>query len=442
MSYNDYIVVFDENGQPYIEHFSIKGAYSSAKSGLTSAYNKASAKVQGVKNYGVGRGVRVNHKYIAKIGNRYIYDAKELAAAKANQFKSATKNARNTINRNGTLIRSSANKMANKASNAVSSAKEKASEAIVKSNIGFKEAAQLVNAKKEAKNTNKKVQYKPNDSLTITTNHRKTDEERRRDWKNEDIAQENFDKTLLGKGVKAAKNAVDDAAYGAKKGARKIDDAYETAKLRAKYLPYRVKNNLNKNINEAKNKASNAVSSAKEKVSETAAKSKDKKKNKEPWARATMTDGEGNKKEYTNGAALKETAKVAGKVAGAVIKNKTNEKINEIREKAENTAYNTSKAVSKVANKINDTVSDAVYDTKQNVSNIKDAASSKVKAKQYENQANSLNTKLTEMRRANGWKDDTPEIKAVEKQYREAMEQKNYYNKLAKQNYSRATNRW
>jgi hypothetical protein len=31
---------------------------------------------------------RANHKYIAKIGNRYIYDAKELAAAKANQFRS------------------------------------------------------------------------------------------------------------------------------------------------------------------------------------------------------------------------------------------------------------------------------------------------------------------------------------------------------------------
>lgn len=87
----DYIVSFDETGQPYIAHFSISGAYGAAKNKVGSAYRSARSAVGGI-NSGVGRGVRVNHKYIAKIGNRYIYDAKELAAMKANQAKSATKN--------------------------------------------------------------------------------------------------------------------------------------------------------------------------------------------------------------------------------------------------------------------------------------------------------------------------------------------------------------
>ena len=100
---NDYIILYDETGQPYIEHISLRGAYSSAKNKIGSVYNAARAKAAGVKNYGVGRGVRVNHKYIAKIGNRYIYDAKELAAAKAKQAKgavtNAAKNAKGTVNK-------------------------------------------------------------------------------------------------------------------------------------------------------------------------------------------------------------------------------------------------------------------------------------------------------------------------------------------------------
>ena len=82
----DYIITFDENGQPYIEHFSLSGAYNKARSAVA----------------GVGRGILANHKYIAKIGNRYIYSAKELAAAKANQLKGRVQNAKtrasNTIN--------------------------------------------------------------------------------------------------------------------------------------------------------------------------------------------------------------------------------------------------------------------------------------------------------------------------------------------------------
>ena len=104
---NDYIILYDETGQPYIEHIALKGAYGAVKGYAGSVYNAARAKAAGVKNYGVGRGVRVNHKYIAKIGNRYIYDAKELAAAKAKQAKGAVsnvaKNAKGAVNRNAKI---------------------------------------------------------------------------------------------------------------------------------------------------------------------------------------------------------------------------------------------------------------------------------------------------------------------------------------------------
>lgn len=238
----DYIVSFDETGQPYIEHFSLQRSAVNVRNRVGSAYNAARAKAAGVQNYGVGRGVRQNHKYIAKIGNRYIYDAKELAAAKANQFKSAAKK--------------------------------------TTANAGVKEAINLAKAKKESKNPRKVIQTKLSDSVKATTIHRKTDEERRRDWKNEDIAQEQFDKTLLGKGVKAAKNAVDTAEYEAKKGVRKIDNAYETAKLRARYLPRRIKYDINKKTEEVKTKTDDAIDSAKKKASETAENVKNKAKEK------------------------------------------------------------------------------------------------------------------------------------------------------------------
>lgn len=68
MNQNDYMILFDDNGKPYISH----GILDSAKSAVSNAAK------------GVGRGVRENHKYILKVlengKNRYFYTQDEVKA--------------------------------------------------------------------------------------------------------------------------------------------------------------------------------------------------------------------------------------------------------------------------------------------------------------------------------------------------------------------------
>lgn len=93
MNQNDYVILFDDNGTPYISH----GILDSAKSAVSNAAK------------GVGRGVRENHKYILKIlengKNRYFYTQEEVRAyqqAKRMGIKNAAeyaqKNVKNAVN--------------------------------------------------------------------------------------------------------------------------------------------------------------------------------------------------------------------------------------------------------------------------------------------------------------------------------------------------------
>lgn len=88
MNQNDYVILFDENGMPYIAH----GILDSAKSAVTNAVK------------GVGRGVRENHKYILKVLEngkyRYFYTQKEVKAyqqAKRMGIKNAADYAKNSV---------------------------------------------------------------------------------------------------------------------------------------------------------------------------------------------------------------------------------------------------------------------------------------------------------------------------------------------------------
>ena len=88
MNQNDYVILFDDNGTPYISH----GILDSAKSAVSNAAK------------GVGRGVRENHKYILKIlengKSRYFYTQEEVRAyqqAKRMGIKNAAEYAQKSV---------------------------------------------------------------------------------------------------------------------------------------------------------------------------------------------------------------------------------------------------------------------------------------------------------------------------------------------------------
>lgn len=104
---NDYIILFDENGSPYIAHAfgdRLRSAATSVGNSATSAYGNAKA--------GVGRGIRATHKYIDKIvengRTRYFYTQEELKAYYNEKAKpainKATQNARAATGRAVTAV--------------------------------------------------------------------------------------------------------------------------------------------------------------------------------------------------------------------------------------------------------------------------------------------------------------------------------------------------
>ena len=99
MNQNDYVILFDENGSPYIAH---AGLIDQARGAVNAAANR----VQQVANQakGVGRGVRQNHKYILKVNEngktRYFYKQEEVRAyyeAKKRGIKNAAEYAQNAV---------------------------------------------------------------------------------------------------------------------------------------------------------------------------------------------------------------------------------------------------------------------------------------------------------------------------------------------------------
>ena len=66
MTEQDYILLFDQNGSPYIAHASLSGMRQRAAGALKAA-GSAAAGAAGAVKQGVGRSVRTTHKYIQKI---------------------------------------------------------------------------------------------------------------------------------------------------------------------------------------------------------------------------------------------------------------------------------------------------------------------------------------------------------------------------------------
>lgn len=79
MSNEDYVILFDQNGSPYIAHASL-----SAVRQRTTGALRAVGNVANTAREGVGRGVRATHKYIDKVvengKTRYFYTQEELKA--------------------------------------------------------------------------------------------------------------------------------------------------------------------------------------------------------------------------------------------------------------------------------------------------------------------------------------------------------------------------
>ena len=79
MNDNDYIILFDQNGSPYIAHASLSAMRQRTAGALRAVGNAANTAREGV-----GRGVRATHKYIDKVvengKTRYFYTQEELKA--------------------------------------------------------------------------------------------------------------------------------------------------------------------------------------------------------------------------------------------------------------------------------------------------------------------------------------------------------------------------
>ena len=99
MNENDYILLFDQNGSPYIAHASLSEMRQRATGALKSVRG-AAMNAAGTAKQGVGRGVRTTHKYIQKIEEngraRYFYTQEELKAY-YNEKKAAAQQTLNNV---------------------------------------------------------------------------------------------------------------------------------------------------------------------------------------------------------------------------------------------------------------------------------------------------------------------------------------------------------
>lgn len=131
MNQNDYVILFDEKGTPYIAH---AGWFDNAKNAARNAANAVGNAAQQVANRakGVGRGVRTNHKYILKVNEngktRYFYKPEEVKA----YYEAKRKGIKNPAEY--------AQKAADAASNAVDAVKNAASKAGNAARSAFREA--------------------------------------------------------------------------------------------------------------------------------------------------------------------------------------------------------------------------------------------------------------------------------------------------------------
>jgi hypothetical protein len=119
MNQNDYYIVFDENGTPYIEH----GFFDNVKNTVKNVANKVTSTASNAAK-GVGRGVRANHKYLLKVfengKTRYFYKQSEVDAYYRAK-KVGIKNAAEYVQNKAKDAETSAKDMINKAKETVKS---------------------------------------------------------------------------------------------------------------------------------------------------------------------------------------------------------------------------------------------------------------------------------------------------------------------------------
>lgn len=132
MNQNDYVILFDENGSPYIAH---AGLLERARGAANAAANRAQQVANQAK--GVGRGVRQNHKYILKVNEngktRYFYKQEEVRAyyeAKKRGIKNAAEYAQNAVKNTATEVADKAKQGVSNAKNAVRDATSDAKDAV------------------------------------------------------------------------------------------------------------------------------------------------------------------------------------------------------------------------------------------------------------------------------------------------------------------------
>lgn len=260
---NDYIVLIDENGQPYIAH----GWRDSVRSAASAARNAAS---------GVGRGVREKVKYIEKIVDkgktRYFYTQDELKA-----FYNNTRNrASNAVNQ-----------AKNASRNAINNAKERVG---INARQRYNQAIQNVKSYNEAVNGNSQIKQdmalrsreQINNAATVAVNK----------YMNTPLGK--IESFLNGTGEKiksvaalAAAAGVTAAAIPAAAVSMLAMGAVAAPIIAAKYASYKLNelynyelswriNNASRDIENATRGVQNAVNSAKETVTNAANSVKEK----------------------------------------------------------------------------------------------------------------------------------------------------------------------
>lgn len=184
MNDDEYIILFDQNGSPYIAHASLSEMRQRTAGALRSARSAVGSAAGAVKQ-GVGRGVRTTHKYIQKIEEngrtRYFYTQEELKAYLAEKKAGAQQ----TVNKAKEKARAGMGEAQEKASKARTRAeqignefKNKASDT-VQTAKRYGEAVKNYNDLSKADMSNRKEAYS---KLMSTEEGRKLREAHRKVW--------------------------------------------------------------------------------------------------------------------------------------------------------------------------------------------------------------------------------------------------------------------
>lgn len=202
---SNYIVLIDENGQPYIAH-SLWGRVSS---GAQKAYGTAKS--------GVGRGVRTAHKYLLKVGEgakaQYAYTKEEVdrlmgrgrqkAEEMSRKLESHAADARDKISSRSADIKDRASNAFNNARDIIEAAPNRAKEAA--QNYSARTAAALKRHGSETLGAIKNVAERVKDAAGVDERERaeeawsKVDSKSSKsDWEKAEKAQSDYRKTPLG----------------------------------------------------------------------------------------------------------------------------------------------------------------------------------------------------------------------------------------------------